>query len=118
MRTSPSVPGLGTNPCLGKHFRQRVTASVKCKDHFSLEPTWPTKKRRHSLTADVLEAGNYYQYYARGVDGAIENDAAIGCVKLFLRFLSRCSLNVSMGSIWNYSAEPFRDPRTRAGAAG
>ena len=26
MRTSPSVPGLGTNPCLGKHFRQRVTA--------------------------------------------------------------------------------------------
>jgi hypothetical protein len=25
--------------------------------------------------ADVLEAGNYYRYYARGFGGATENDA-------------------------------------------
>ena len=77
MRTSPSVPGLGTNPCLGKHFRQRVTASVGNEDHSSLEPTEPTKKRRHSLTADVLEAGNYYRYYAGSFERATENDAMI-----------------------------------------
>ena len=42
MRTSPSVPGLGTNPCLGKHFRQRVTA-CEVRGPFFSRPTWPTK---------------------------------------------------------------------------
>src|SRR5215467_9744226 len=37
-----------------------VSRPAKCEDHFSLGPAWPTKKRRHSLTADALEAGNYY----------------------------------------------------------
>ena len=74
------MPGLGTNPCLGKHFRQRVTASVRCEDHFSLEPDIAYEETPTLPKADVLEAGNYYRYYARSFSGAIENDAAIDAV--------------------------------------
>jgi hypothetical protein len=47
------------NPYLGKHFRQRVTASVRGRKLFySSNPLEPSKKRRRSLTVVALEAGS------------------------------------------------------------
>jgi hypothetical protein len=84
MRTSPSVPGLGTNPCLGKHFRQRVTACEVRGPFFSRTHMTYERNADAPEPADVLEAGNYYRYYAGSFDGATENDAMIDseCAKL------------------------------------
>jgi hypothetical protein len=77
MRTSPSVPGLGTNPCLGKHFRQRVTACGVRGPFFSRTHMAYERNADTPEPADVLEAGNYYRYYAGSFERAIENDAMV-----------------------------------------
>jgi hypothetical protein len=75
MRATPHVPGLGTNRCLGKHFRQRVTACKVRGPFFSRTRMTYERNADAPEPADVLEAGNYYRYYARGFGGATENDA-------------------------------------------
>jgi hypothetical protein len=62
-------------------------------------------------TADVLEAGNYYRYYAGSIDGAIENDDAVrdGCAIIVSQKLSSYRLNVFAERMWNSVAETLHD---------
>lgn len=75
MRATPLVPDLGTNPCLGKHLRQRVTACEVRGPFFSRTCMTYERNADAPEPADVLEAGNYYRYYARSFGGATENEA-------------------------------------------
>ena len=77
MRASPSVPDVGTNLCLGKHLRQRVTACEVRGPFFSRTHIAYERNADTPEPADVLEAGNYYQYYAPSFERATENDGVI-----------------------------------------
>src|SRR5215470_7766452 len=63
-------------PMPGEAFPAACHGMRGARTIFLSDPHGLRKKRRHSLNADVLEAGNCYRYYAGSFDGATENDAA------------------------------------------